>query len=178
MGGLDITKKVYGGGYLLIGEWDTELDTPPAYPTDYFDPGDVKKVSETIKTETIEDTTWYNGTRSKLVTDVIEVGYELDIELGQVDQDILAIALMGEKIGENEIYPLTKPLGVYAIKFVPRYPRGQKWDRHFWKCNLVLSGARDLISDKYQSIVLKATGLIDDANHATNPWFGTINYTA
>ena len=152
-------------------------DTPPSYPADYFDPGDVKKLQEKITIQTIEDKTWSNGTQSKLVTDVVEVGYDLTIDLGQINQDILTIAHMGTAVGENEIQPLTKPLGIYAIKWTPKYPRGEKWHEHFWKCNLVMSGTVDKITGTYQTITLAASGLIDLENHPMNPWFQEIKET-
>lgn len=167
--GLDITKKTFGGVVVEIGPWDE--DTPPVYPTDYFDPGDVKKFTETVKTEKLEDYTWYTGEKTLMVQDVVSKGYEITIELGQIDQNSLAIAYMGTAVGSNEIQPLTQPLGVYAVKVTPKYPRGENWIRHFWKVALVLNGSLDLISDKYMSLTLQGSGLIDTTYHSSNPYF-------
>jgi hypothetical protein len=170
--GLDITKKVFGGVVIEIGPWVG--DTPPTYPTDYFDPGDVKKFTEALKTEKIEDFTWYTGEKTLMVQDVVSKGYEITMELGQIDQNALSIAYMGTTVGSNEIQPLTQPLGVFAVKVTPKYPRGENWVRHYWKVSLLMTGSLDLISDKYMSLTLSGSGLIDNTYHYSNPYFSVV----
>lgn len=174
MAGLDLTKKTFGGVVVEIGAWDD--DTPPVYPTDYTDKGDVKKFTFTPKITTIEDNTWYTGEQTLMVQDVVSKGYEITIELGQIDDDSVAIAYMGTVSG-NEILPFTKPLGNYAVKVTTKYPRGDNVILHFWKVALVMNGSQDLIADKYMSLTLQGTGLIDVTNNPTNPYFSRVKVT-
>lgn len=157
-----------GRGLVEIGEWDGT--TPPAYPAEFTDVGNVTDFTVTVTEETKEHFTTRSGTRLLDKTVIIESGFDLSITLDEKSLFNLAMFLKGTVVG-NVISANTNLSKEYAIRFTSDNAEGLNEVWALWRVTLAPDGSISLISDEWAEMGFSGSGLADLTNHPTSPYF-------
>lgn len=157
-----------GRGKIEVGEWSG--DTPPTYPGDFTDVGNVTEFTMAVTEEIKDHFATRSGTRLKDKSVILETGYDLGLTLDEKSLYNLAMFLKGTIAG-NVIHANTQLQKEYALKFTSDNAEGinEVWD--LWKLKLSPNGTMSLISDEWAEMSFDGKGLADLTNHASSPYF-------
>lgn len=164
-----IAELQVGGGEVWIAPFDV-LD-PPTYPTDFAIIGTCSTCEIEPKVDKIEHETPIAGVLIKDDETVIKTGATLKFVCDQINQDTLSMFFFGTKVSTTGVTLMTDTVQEFAIKFVSKAVKGQKWDLTLWRVSIKPSGSFKLIAGKeYNSIPFDAEVLSDLTNNPTKPY--------
>lgn len=165
----NVAELQVGGGEVWIAPFDV-LD-PPTYPTDFEIIGTCATCEVEPSLEKIEHETPITGVLIKDDETVVKTGASIKFQCDQINQDTLAMFFYGTKVSTTGVTLLTDTTQEFAIKFVSKAVKGQKWDLTLWRVSLKPSGSFKLIAGKeYNSISFEGEVLADITNNASKPY--------
>ena len=170
------TQKVIRGGILYIAAWSGS--TPPA-DGDFVNIGECSKLDIAPKVTSVKSYTVQHGLKEVDAVDPVAVENTVTFVLEQENQDILALFVLGTKVGSNEVTAFTNLSQEWALKFIPAVVRGEGWIEKIWRVRITPAGARSLLSpDKYGQVNFTAEVMADYSNNPTKPWGDCVKMTS
>ena len=158
-----------GRGIMTIAEWSG------GSPGSYVDVGNCPRFEFEVTEEVIEHKESRGGVRSTDKEATLEANYTLSFDLDEIAASNMANYVRGEVDGVDpyKVHALTTS-GLqkeFALKFVQDNQEGENKTFEFWRCKLKPGGAHSVIGEDWGMLPFAGTGLSDDANHPTSPYF-------
>lgn len=158
-----------GRGILYIATWSGGA------PGAYSDVGNCPRFDFEVTTEDLQHKESRGGVRSTDKEAVLEAGYTLSFDLDELAASNMAKYVQGDVDDSNayKIHALTTAgtQREFAVKFVQDNQEGENKTFEFWRCKLKPGGASSVISDDWNVLPFSGSGLSDDTNHPTSPYF-------
>ena len=155
-----------GKGIISIGEW-VGLVPPPVLA----DVGNAPEFEVEVTEEKIEHKSSRTGVGAVDKEVIIETGYTVNFILDEVSVSNLARFVKGTVVGSNVINANTALGKEFAMEFVSDNPAGEQSTWRFHKMTLSPNGAFALIGEDFSQLGFTGTGLSDDANNPSSPFF-------
>lgn len=158
-----------GRGILSIAEWSG------GGPGAFTDVGNCPRFEYEVTEEVIEHKESRGGVRTTDKEATLEAGYTLSFDLDEIAASNIARYVRGEIDGSNAyiIHGITTA-GLqkeFAVKFVQDNQEGENKTYEFWRAKLKPGGAHSVIGEDWGLLPFAGTGLADDTNHPTSPYF-------
>jgi len=159
-----------GGGIFKLAEWD---GTTPPDIGELAELGAVSSMELSPAIDKIEHETSRLGISAKDDEAVVKTGASMKIVVDQINQDVLSMFFLGDKVDTDEVELFTNTSQYYAVYFTCANTKGELWDFYVYKCSVTPSGAYKAISGKeYNTVELTLELLSDAVNHPTGSPFG------
>lgn len=158
-----------GRGIMSIAVWSGGA------PGAYSDVGNCPRFEFEVTEETIDHKESRGGLRTMDKQATLEAGYTLSFDLDEIAASNMEKYIRGDIDDSNpyKIHALTTDgtQREFAVKFVQDNQEGENKTFEFWRCKLMPGGAHSVIGDDWNILPFNGTGLSDDSNHPTSPYF-------